>query len=135
MGTCTAVTIGSTNGWGTNFDDFVHDAGVPPGTTPPGARVQVQTSRGATGRLDVVLTGRGIPIQSVSFGTAANALIEIGGTIGRPGGFVYTPPSPSIHVTFTVVRETPGVASTVHLSVVDNSGKWETFVGGGPTAF
>jgi hypothetical protein len=36
---------------------------------------------------------------------------------------------------FTVVRTTPGVASTVHLVVTDGCGAWPTFVGGGPSAF
>ena len=26
-GSCTRVTVGSSNGWDTNFDDLVHDAG------------------------------------------------------------------------------------------------------------
>ena len=26
-GACLTVTVGSTNGWGTNFDDLVHDGG------------------------------------------------------------------------------------------------------------
>jgi hypothetical protein len=35
-GGCTTVTVGSSNGWNTNFDDFVHDSGaVTPDTTPP----------------------------------------------------------------------------------------------------
>src|SRR4051812_43599344 len=57
-------------------------ATTPPAPTPappPGAKVQVQTSRGAAGRLNVAVTGRGIPIQAIRFGTAVNALVEIGG--------------------------------------------------------
>jgi hypothetical protein len=28
-GPCTTVTVTSSNGWNTNFDDIVHDAGGP----------------------------------------------------------------------------------------------------------
>jgi hypothetical protein len=34
LGTCSSVTISSTNGWDTNFDNLVYDGGGPPAPTP-----------------------------------------------------------------------------------------------------
>jgi hypothetical protein len=108
---------------------------TPAPTPPPGAKVQVQTSRGAAGRLNVAVTGRGIPIQAIRFGTAVNALVEIGGAAARAGGFVHTPSAPVMQQAFTVVRASAGAGSTVPFTLVDSGGSWETFVGGGPDAF
>jgi uncharacterized protein (DUF1501 family) len=101
----------------------------------PGAKVGVSTSRGTPGRLNVSLTGRGVSIRAIRFETATNALIEIGGGAARAGGFTYTLPTPAMNTSFTVVRQTAGVASTVPFAVIDSGGEWKSFVGGGPAAF
>ena len=45
---CTTVTVGSSNGWHTNFDDLVHDDPAPDPTAPVISGV-VATAQGATG--------------------------------------------------------------------------------------
>ena len=45
---CTSVTVGSSNGWHTNFDDLVHDDPAPDPTAPVISGV-VATAQGATG--------------------------------------------------------------------------------------
>jgi hypothetical protein len=52
-------------------------------------------------------------------------------------GAAVAPTSPSQRLTFTVVRQPPGAPATVTvpLVVTDDCGEWDTFVGGGPTAF
>jgi hypothetical protein len=59
-GTCTTVTVGSSNGWDTNFDDLVHDSGGPPpaDTTPPTVtgRVPANNATGVSATANVTAT-------------------------------------------------------------------------------
>jgi hypothetical protein len=75
-------------------------------------------------------------LRSIRIVRANNAQVEIfGQTIGAGGGTVTL--SPTASLTFTVLRQPPGVpaAVTVPFVVTDDCGEWPTFVGGGPNAF
>jgi hypothetical protein len=89
-----------------------------------------------------VTTNAGMPsnaLAAVRFAEPranANAVVDVqGGPTNMTGAFTYTPPPNAQQVTFFVGRQASGVATTVHLVVVDNCNDWPTFVGGGPTAF
>ena len=58
----------------------------------------------------------------------------LGQTIGAAGGSA-TATSPNQSVSFTVTRQAAGATVTVPLVVTDDCGEWNTFVGGGPSAF
>ena len=91
--------------------------------------VTVQVGRPATAPNNIV--------RKVQIVRADNAQVEIQGqTFGAAGGSA-TPTSPNQRVTFTVARQPAGAPATVTVPVVvtDDCGEWNTFVGGGPTAF
>jgi hypothetical protein len=88
-------------------------------------------------------TGCG-PIQHVHFGSVAvafdNARISItspsGGPSGRTVGFLYTPPAGTTSVSITIQRVVQNGGATVKaIQLHDGCGEWQTFVGGGPSAF
>jgi predicted outer membrane repeat protein len=113
-----------------------------PTTTPyPQPNVAVQTAPDAPGRLRVTLTARDAACGSnntlydLRFGTMTNAQVDAGDGTLHGGGFAYSLPTPARQVTFYIVRQTAGQASTVTVTVVDGCGAWPTFVGGGPGAF
>jgi hypothetical protein len=101
----------------------------------------VQTVPDTLGRLRVTITARDAACSAnnqlvqLRFGTATNAQIDLGDGVLHGSGFVDNLPSPAPQVTFYVVRQTAGQASTVTVTAVDGCGAWPTFVGGGPSAF
>lgn len=107
----------------------------------PRPQVSVHVAGGAPGRLDVTITAGTPPtapdnrLRSLRFGTASNALIDVAGLVGQPGGFTTDFNPPTGQTSFSVRRAQPGAAVTVPLVVVDGCGDWPTFVGGGPAAF
>jgi hypothetical protein len=107
----------------------------------PQPNVGVLTTPDGPGRLRVTLTGRDAAcgannqLFELRFGTATNALVDLGDGALHGAGFVYTLPTPARQVSFHVVRQTPDQASTLSLTAVDGCGARPTFVGGGPTAF
>ncbi len=110
---------------------------------PPRTNVGVGVAPATAGRLLVTVTARDAAcspnnaLQSVQVTRLDNATVEWPGppptTISAPTTLP-VPGTPASY-RFTVVRTTPGVASTVHLVVTDGCGTWPTFVGGGPNAF
>jgi hypothetical protein len=94
----------------------------------PGGVLQVTVTAG-TGMLHSIQFGRDVrPI--------INAIVEIPGvTPGSTSGFVYTPPLGVPQFTFYVRQRQLELAVTVPLIVTDDCGPWQTFVGGGPSAF
>jgi subtilisin family serine protease/glucose/arabinose dehydrogenase len=62
-GTCTTVTLQSTNGWNTNFDNFVHDAGGPVTNQAPvvSAGADHSLTLPATAALDGSVSDDGLP--------------------------------------------------------------------------
>jgi hypothetical protein len=106
----------------------------------PRPRVQV-TSRAVGGKLETTITP-----GNLAFG-AANSMVEfrvdrldnatvvVNGrsdiTLGQPIGF-----QPNTRSTTMITSRTAaGQASTVRFTVTDACGTWQSFVGGGPTAF
>jgi len=74
-------------------------------------------------------------LHQLQFATAQNGSVEINGQAHPGGSFNVTLPSGTQQVTFNVRRLTAGQATTVPFAVVDDCGPWQTFVGGGPSAF
>jgi len=74
-------------------------------------------------------------LRSLRFRNAKNALIDIGGQLGRTGDFDLTLTGGIAQTSFTVRRAASGQSTTVPFTVVDDCGDWSTLVGGGPTAF
>jgi hypothetical protein len=92
------------------------------------------------GRLRVTLRSTGSPLQTLRFGDGpralSNAVVEMAdGRGGITGGAVELSDRPT-DVTFFVRRQDSGAATMVPLVVVrPGCPDWQTFVGGGPTAF
>ena len=101
----------------------------------------ISTSRGAPGRLDVVVqatTTSGAPanrLRELRFSAARNATIVVRNAQSSVGGFSVGLPDRPSQLTFSVYRQTSGLATTVPLVAVDDCGDWTTFVGGGPSSF
>ena len=76
-------------------------------------------------------------LRSIQFMSFSNASVEIlGRTIGSAGGTV-TAPAGTTGLNFVVTRQPAGSKTTVMVPfiVTDDCGPWNTFVGGGPSAF
>lgn len=73
------------------------------------------------------------PLQRIVFDRLDNARVTLNGQ-NIDNGHVFTPPPNTHAVTFTVERVTPGRPTTVHFTVKDGCGEWETLVGGGTSA-
>jgi hypothetical protein len=74
-------------------------------------------------------------LVQLQFGATQNAAVEIGGQVWPNGSFAESFAPGTQQATFTVRRRVPGQPATVPLTVVDACGSWQTFVGGGPSAF
>jgi hypothetical protein len=86
-------------------------------------------------QVTVRVQGAGNALQSLRFGVATNALIDVSGQTGLTGNHSLGLAAGTQQTTFTIRRATAGRATTVPLTVVDGCGTWPTFLGGGPTAF
>jgi hypothetical protein len=82
----------------------------------------------------VAATGQHNGVLALEISQTQNALVDIGGQVGRTGAFVVSLPGTSETTSFLVRRDKAGPA-TVSLAVVDRCGRWTTFVGGGANAF
>jgi hypothetical protein len=113
--------------------------GGPP-SCQPRPDVTVAVTPGDPGRLQVSLItniSTGITnnlLWAVRVGSATNATVQSGNQQGS-GNFTITPAPGAQQVALTVIRTTAGQAATVPLRIADACGEWETFVGGGATAF
>ncbi len=101
----------------------------------PRPNVGVSAVAASGGRLQATVVAGGGSLQSLQFGTATNALIDIGSQVGATGSFTFTPAAGTTQLTFFVRRATPGQPTTVPFTVVDGCGPWQTLVGGGAGAF
>jgi hypothetical protein len=72
-------------------------------------------------------------LKELRFGSSTNGRIELAGQ-SHTEAFIYTVPASTDRVSFTVRRASPGQATTVPLTVVDECGSWPTLVGGGTAA-
>ena len=121
-----------------NGDPGLAMASAPPACAP---RPSVRTSPVAGGgALQVVIAAGSAPgstataLKELRVGDARNAAIEVPGR-GPLGanGLLALPDRPQ-SVTLVIRRVTPGQATHVPLTVVDECGAWPTFVGGGTGA-
>ena len=107
----------------------------PPVACSPRPPVQVATAPGGGGlQVSITATGQNNQLLAIEIGQTNNALVDIGGQVGRTGPFAVDLPGTSASTSFAVRRQSPGPA-TVNLAVVDRCGHWTTFVGGGANAF
>jgi hypothetical protein len=117
-------------------------ADAPPPSCSPRPTVTVTSQKGTPGTLNVTVTvtrpaaAPNNTVRQIQFGEARNAIVEINGQ-SRPGGnFTATPPFPTLSVSFVVRRSPPNAPSTtVPFTVIDDCGPWNSFVGGGLSAF
>jgi len=118
---------------------------LPPASSScsPRPQTSVQTQALGGGRLQVtVQVGRpagaaGNIVRQIQVQPFQNANVTVlGQTFGTGGGSVI-PTTPGQAVTLVVARQpaTAQVPVTVPLVITDDCGAWNTFVGGGPTAF
>jgi parallel beta-helix repeat protein len=108
----------------------------------PRPDVRVTTQAGAPGTLNVTVaisrqaSAPNNTIAQLQFGAAQNATVTVSGQAHPGGNFAATLPAGTQQTTFTVARPANGTQSTtVPFAVVDDCGAWQTFVGGGPSAF
>jgi len=106
----------------------------------PRPPVSVRTMPTGDGWLMVtVSSGRG-RLRSIEFGTdehpLPNAVVEVPAIDKQTSiGFTYKPVPVTQQASFYLRRLTDGQAVTLPLVITDECGPWETFVGGGPSAF
>ena len=138
---CGSVTVTSSNGNQTRFDNLVHvDATPPASSCSPRPPIDVSTGAASGGRLPVTveaMTSSATPsnaIERIRFGAAPNALIEVPGQAAHKGGVTLNLPPGTQQVSFSVKRDGVGPI-TVPLFIEDICGEWRTFVGGGASAF
>jgi hypothetical protein len=121
-------------------------AGVPPAPPPAQAcipRPNVATSlvRDGPERLRVTIAAHTTAttpdnrLAGIRFLPGVNALVDVGGQVGRTGGFTVAFPDGPRQTDFYVRRATPGQPVTLPLVVIDSCGEFRTFVGGGVNAF
>ena len=126
------VTIGTS--------DATYTATFEDESCSPRPPVRMTTAPKGRGVLEVELTaqtGDGTPsnaLVSVRVTAVDNARAELDGR-AVAAGEVARLPAGTQRATLVVRRGAPAAASTVRLVVTDACGPWETFVGGGPTAF
>jgi hypothetical protein len=99
-------------------------------STPVAVRVSV--SRAGNDRLLVTLAANE-PIQRVEWQPQSNIVVETPDGVAIQTGAL-TPPPGSLTTTF-YVRKLSGASATLPLSVTGDFGTWQTFVGGGPSAW
>jgi hypothetical protein len=80
--------------------------------------------------LDIPISSR---LRRYAWGTPS-ARVYIGG-MQAPADSTIPLRAGTVETTVIVRRVTPGLATTVPLTVFDLCGRWPTFVGGGPDSF
>jgi hypothetical protein len=111
---------------------------VAAGACTPRPGVQIQNAAGG-GKLQVSITptpvngGSTNAIVELRFGAFQNAHVALNGQSIASGQTVTLPPN-TAQLALTVERATAGQPTTVPLTVVDQCGAWQTFVGGGTSA-
>jgi hypothetical protein len=101
--------------------------------------VQVTSTRGTAGTLNVTVRAGSGSISRIDFGSprsVANASISVqDGPQSQAGDFTFTPADGATSTQFTVTAANRGLPTTVALTVTDACGAWRTFVGGGAGSF
>ena len=101
--------------------------------------VQVTSTKGTTGFLNVTVQAGFGTIARIDFGTpheVRNAVVSVaGGPQTQTGSFSYVPTTPPTAVQITVQSPNRALQTIVPFTVHDTCGPWQTFVGGGPGGF
>jgi len=110
------------------------------GECSPRPQVRLQSAPDGPGRLKVTVTAGTVGVasnrlQEIHFRPGTNAVVDINGQTGLAGDVLVPLPAQPTSVTLLVRKVTPGQASQLPFTVVDSCGAWQTFVGGGPSAF
>jgi N-acetylneuraminic acid mutarotase len=106
----------------------------------PRPNVAVATSRGGPGQLQAVISAQTLPatptnsLQRIAVTRIENATVTVNGNPVSAGSSVPLLAG-TAQVTLLVQRQSAGAGSTVSFSVTDICGDWQSFVGGGPSAF
>jgi hypothetical protein len=69
-------------------------------------------------------------IRELRFGAPVNGRVVLDGRT-QTGPFTHPVPPATARLSFVVQRVSPGQATTIPLTVVDQCGSWPTLVGGG----
>lgn len=159
-GTYTVVVGVFSAGWGTNYvwnseaatvtvaaNSTTTQPTLPPPSSAcsPRPTTTVQTQVAGTGRMQATIqVGRpagatGNIVRKIRVGNIRNAEVEILGQTfnAQNDGASLVPTTASQTVTITVTRQASraGQAVTVPLTITDDCGEWQTFVGGGANSF
>jgi hypothetical protein len=119
---------------------------TPTGTAAavPPPRVAVSVAASGAGRLAATIAARPATcapnnsLQGLRFGddprVYRNAAVEIDGAVHRPP-FALTLPAGTVAKSFVVVQLVAGADAIIPVTARDSCGEWQTFVGGGASAF
>ena len=108
---------------------------VTPSRCAPRATVQIATAV-VGGKLQATVEALPLDgqtnnrLREIRFGEMQNGKVTLNGQTVASGA-AYIVPGTSTQVVFTVERATPGQATTVPITAVDECGSWPSFVGGG----
>jgi CSLREA domain-containing protein len=112
---------------------------TPPTSCSPRPPVQVTSTRGTAGTLNVTVRAGSGSISLIDFGaprSLTNASVSVqDGPQSQAGDFTFTPADGATSTQFTVTAANRGLPTTVALTVTDACGAWKTFVGGGAGSF
>jgi CSLREA domain-containing protein len=107
----------------------------------PRPPVQLVSTLNGEGGLDVTVTRAAGRLTELRFHGAPstqvpnpNALVDIGGQVGRSGEFTFTPSVGAVSQAFTVRPANPNQPTTLPFEAVDGCGAWSTLIGGGAGA-
>jgi len=101
----------------------------------------VRSTPASPGTLQVTLTAgttTGAPnnaLRTIRFGTVVNGSVNVTGYGSASSNSTIGVTPGTQQVTFTVRRSANGTGTTVPFTLTDDCGDWQTFVGGGPSAF
>jgi hypothetical protein len=112
---------------------------LPTACSPVRPKVSVSTGALGNGRLFVVVMTSASSLTSIRLGSGGRIIdgatvTFANGVTSGTNGFTFTLPANQKQTSFTLTRTRPG-AVTVPFVVTDSCGEWQTFAGGGPTAF
>jgi hypothetical protein len=114
---------------------------LPPQACIPRPNVAISVGRDGPGRLRVTVTARSSSttpnnrLVGIRFWPGSNALVDIGGQVGRSGGFTVALTDRPLETVFFVRQAQAGQATTQQLVVIDDCGEFPSMVGGGVAAF
>jgi hypothetical protein len=92
--------------------------------------VRLTETRDESGIVSATIEAGDGPIARIDFGAMSNASVSVdGGPTDQTEAFTFVPAGNQSSVQFTVAAQTPDLAASVPLTVVDGCGAWETQAG------